>query len=78
MHDNAELAITVVVPAYKEKLRMPTMLDEMKETLDSLYGTSWEILIVDDGSPDGGATSEVAWTYSSRWGADKLRLCRLH
>lgn len=78
VHDAAQLAITVVVPAYKEKLRMPTMLDEMKGVLDELYPSSWEIIIVDDGSPDDGATSSVAWEYSEKWGADKLRLCRLH
>ncbi|OLL24839.1 Dolichyl-phosphate beta-glucosyltransferase [Neolecta irregularis DAH-3] len=47
----AEVHLSVVIPAYNERNRLPLML---KETLNflSTYPRSWEILIVDDGSTD--------------------------
>jgi dolichyl-phosphate beta-glucosyltransferase len=54
--DEPTLAVSVIVPAYNEAVRMPAMLTEM---LDYLHGQSqndatftWEIIVVDDGSKD--------------------------
>ena len=59
--EEAELFMTVVVPAYNEEERMGGMLEEAVDYLQSQYeGTKgsdeekgWEILIVSDGSTDG-------------------------
>lgn len=63
--EEAELFMTVVVPAYNEEERMGGMLEEAVDYLQSQYGSAhegekgsgkekgWEILIVSDGSTDG-------------------------
>lgn len=63
--EEAELFMTVVVPAYNEEERMGGMLEEAVEYLQRQYGSAhagekgsgkekgWEILIVSDGSTDG-------------------------
>lgn len=62
--EEAELFMSVVVPAYNEEARLEGMLDEAVEFLDSEYGNAhdgesgqrqhkgWEILVVSDGSSD--------------------------
>jgi dolichyl-phosphate beta-glucosyltransferase len=62
--ENAELFMSVVVPAYNEEERLEGMLEEAVEYLESEYGKAhdgekgskqkkgWEILIVSDGSSD--------------------------
>jgi dolichol-phosphate mannosyltransferase len=42
---------TVVVPVYNEEENLPTLLREIRETLDPLQ-RSYEVLFVDDGSKD--------------------------
>jgi glycosyltransferase involved in cell wall biosynthesis len=51
---------TVVLPAYNEGAALPHVLDELGEYLDSTY----EVLVVDDGSTDD--TAEVAKRYPVR------------
>jgi dolichyl-phosphate beta-glucosyltransferase len=63
--EEAELFMTVVVPAYNEEERMGGMLEEAVDYLQMQYGSAhegekggekekgWEILIVSDGSTDG-------------------------
>src|SRR3954447_9376324 len=51
---------TVVLPAYNEGAALPHVLDELGEYLDSSY----EVLVVDDGSTDD--TAEVAGRYPVR------------
>ncbi|KAH9866551.1 hypothetical protein J1614_008241 [Plenodomus biglobosus] len=62
--EQAELFMSVVVPAYNEEERLEGMLEEAVEFLESEYGsahdgdngrreqTGWEILLVSDGSSD--------------------------
>jgi dolichyl-phosphate beta-glucosyltransferase len=50
-------ALSVVIPAYNEALRLPATLDRVREHLGG-RGVAYEILVVDDGSSDG--TAEVA------------------
>ncbi len=50
-------ALSVVIPAYNEALRLPATLGRVKEHLGRL-GVAHEVVVVDDGSTD--ATSAVA------------------
>jgi dolichyl-phosphate beta-glucosyltransferase len=48
----------VVIPAYREEERLAPTLDVVREYLDAHVGTGkddWEVVVVDDGSPDGTA-----------------------
>jgi dolichyl-phosphate beta-glucosyltransferase len=51
----AKVELTVVVPAYNEEKRLPSMLEEAYSYLSSRRST-FEILVVDDGSKDGTAS----------------------
>lgn len=47
-------ALSVVIPAYNEELRLPATLDRVREYLDGRPG-GYELVLVDDGSRDGTA-----------------------
>src|SRR5579872_1780962 len=47
--------LSIVVPTFNERENVPRLVDMLKV---ALAGISWELLVVDDNSPDG--TSEVA------------------
>lgn len=57
----ATLDISVIVPAYNERDRLPVMLSEAVEHLAATYGESYEILIVDDGSKDDTVDIALSW-----------------
>ncbi|CAG8711002.1 14196_t:CDS:2, partial [Acaulospora morrowiae] len=63
--DEPELSLTVVVPAYNETKRIPDMLQETVEYLESRkledVNFNYEILVVDDGSTDN--TTKVALEF---------------
>ena len=65
---HASVELSVIVPAYNEEKRLPIMLNEALEYLDSRVEKdstfSYEIIIVDDGSKD--KTKEVGWDYAKR------------
>ena len=61
-------ALSVVIPAYNEALRLPATLARVREHLDT-RGVAHEILVVDDGSSD--ATAEIA-----RAAGDAVRVLR--
>ena len=46
-------SISIVVPAYNEKARLPETIRRIQEYLAKSAWTFWEIVIVDDGSTDG-------------------------
>ncbi|XP_046369430.1 dolichyl-phosphate beta-glucosyltransferase-like [Haliotis rufescens] len=79
IHDPPSVDLTVVVPAYNEEERLSSMMDEALEYLEdrqqSNQSFSFEIIVVDDGSKD--KTSEVALTYSEKYGVDKVRVLTL-
>lgn len=72
--EEAELFMSVVVPAYNEEERLEGMLEEAVEFLQSQYGSAhdghksagenkgWEILVVSDGSKD--ATVQKALDFA--------------
>ncbi len=59
------MKLTVVIPAYNEEQRLPTMLDAYAPYFQSRYGSEAELLIVVNGSRD--RTAEVAQSYAARF-----------
>ena len=55
IHEAASLDLSIVIPAYNETQRLPSMLSSTLEHLASFPKRTFEILIVDDGSSDGTA-----------------------
>ena len=77
--DKASIDLSVVVPAYNEEARLPSML---RETIDFLEERrkiestfNYEIIIVDDGSKD--TTSQVALSYGKEISAENFRVLTL-
>lgn len=64
------MQISVVIPAYKEASRLGASLERILAYLEE-RGGEYEVLVVDDGSPD--ATAEVAAGFADR-GVRLLRL----
>ncbi|TPX58785.1 hypothetical protein PhCBS80983_g02901 [Powellomyces hirtus] len=64
--DASPVSLSIIIPAYNETTRLPTMLSETRSYLDARAqlspSFSYEIIIVDDGSRDG--TSTVAFTLA--------------
>eukprot|EP00800_Vazella_pourtalesii_P021796 TRINITY_DN823_c0_g1_i1.p1 TRINITY_DN823_c0_g1~~TRINITY_DN823_c0_g1_i1.p1 ORF type:complete len:331 (-),score=50.34 TRINITY_DN823_c0_g1_i1:162-1154(-) len=79
IHDPPSLSMSIIVPSYKEEARLPIMLDEAMDYLQSRAKRepdfTYEIIVVDDGSTD--STTEVALGYSSRYGSEKIRVLTL-
>ena len=46
--------VSVVIPAYREAENLPLMLAELRDVLGRV-GHPWEVVVADDGSPDGSA-----------------------
>lgn len=72
------LYLSVIVPAYNEEQRLPVMLDEALDYLDTRAkepSFTYEVIVVDDGSRD--KTTQTALGYVDRWGADKMRVLTL-
>ncbi|KAF9454380.1 glycosyltransferase family 2 protein [Macrolepiota fuliginosa MF-IS2] len=76
IHDPSTVDLTVVVPAFNEKERLPIMMEETVTHLDSLSPKrSYEILIVDDGSSDD--TSKVALNLGAKYPKCDIRVVTL-
>jgi len=71
--------LSIIIPAYNEKERLPIMLDEtlqflkQREAKDS--SLSFELIIVDDGSKD--TTTKLALNYSKKETTQKVRVLTL-
>ena len=52
--------LSVVVPTYRESANVPVLFERVKAVLE---GLPWEMIVVDDDSPDG--TSEIAFALAS-------------
>ena len=52
--------LSIVVPTYRESANVPELFERMKAALD---GLPWEMIVVDDDSPDG--TSDVAFALAA-------------
>ena len=74
LDDPGSVDLSVIVPAYNETLRLPKMLDECLEFLKK-RSTSYEVIIVDDGSKDG--TTDKALEYVEKYGSDTVRVLTL-
>jgi len=52
--------VSIIVPTYQESANIPILFERLKVTLD---GLPWEMIVVDDDSPDG--TSNVAFALAA-------------
>ena len=57
----ARPTLSVVVPTYREAANVPVLFERLKT---ALAGLPWEMIVVDDDSPDG--TSDVAYALAAR------------
>jgi dolichyl-phosphate beta-glucosyltransferase len=80
IYSDASKSLTVVFPAYKESGRIEPAIEEAVEFLNnkrrsSRDSFSYEIIVVDDGSPDD--TYGCAMKFVGRLGLDTFRVIRL-
>nr|CAD7257078.1 unnamed protein product [Timema shepardi] len=76
LHEPWSVHLSVIIPAFDEETRLPPMLDECLEYLEGRKsGFKYEVIVVSDGSRD--ATVEVARKYTSKYGADVVRVLEL-
>ncbi|XP_044256113.1 dolichyl-phosphate beta-glucosyltransferase [Tribolium madens] len=78
IEDKPSKKLSVIVPAYNEENRLPPMLEECVDFLESRCKQTdftYEIIIVSDGSSDG--TLNVANEWCRKLGVDKLRVLAL-
>ncbi|GLH07814.1 Dolichyl-phosphate beta-glucosyltransferase [Gryllus bimaculatus] len=76
LSDPHSVHLSVVVPAYNEEVRLPPMLDECLEYLQSRPTKfKYEVIVVSDGSTD--KTAQVAREYTKKYGTDIVRVLEL-
>lgn len=79
LDDKSSINLSVIVPAYEEEKRLPPMLDECLDFLETRkqknQSFNYEIIVVSDGSKD--KTVKVASSYSDKYGSDKVRVLDL-
>jgi dolichol-phosphate mannosyltransferase len=61
MSDHAAPILSVIVPTYREAANIPVLFERHKI---ALAGLAWEMIVVDDDSPDG--TADVAFALAAR------------
>jgi len=65
------IELSVIVPAYNEELRLPSMLEDALSYLTQsgqTHSATYEILVVDDGSTDNTTSTALAFAESQRRG----------
>src|SRR4051794_912551 len=67
--------ISIVIPCYRDAEQIPTILDRMGSVMDALEGGS-ELILVDDGSPDGTGARAIELIKGFRHPARVVRLAR--
>ena len=74
--DPRRVTLSIIVPAYNESLRLPKMLEETIDFLqsksESSSGFTYEIIVVDDGSKDN--TKQVAAVIARQRQCGQLRV----
>lgn len=61
----AQVAFSLIIPAYNESQRLPPYLEQARHYLDQHYQTDYEVIVVDDGSAD--RLTEVLDQLSATW-----------
>ncbi|MGD0719515.1 MAG: glycosyltransferase family 2 protein [Roseiarcus sp.] len=61
MNDQAAPRLSVIVPTYREAANVPVLFERLGK---ALAGLAWEMIVVDDDSPDG--TAEIASALAAR------------
>ena len=75
IRDAPTLDLTVVIPAYNERERLPVMLEDAFKHLEGQKGLAYEVILVDDGSKDD--TSKVGLKWAEKLGCDRFRVLTL-
>lgn len=65
----------MIIPAYEEEKRLPVMLEECMDYLESRKDISYEVIVVSDGSKDN--TVKLALEYSKKYSCEKFRVLEL-
>eukprot|EP01103_Thecamoeba_quadrilineata_P018067 TRINITY_DN668_c0_g1_i2.p1 TRINITY_DN668_c0_g1~~TRINITY_DN668_c0_g1_i2.p1 ORF type:complete len:150 (-),score=24.41 TRINITY_DN668_c0_g1_i2:69-518(-) len=77
--EHPSVYLSVIIPAYNERERLPVMLQEaltyLQERQQQDKAFTYELIIIDDGSKD--KTYEVALNYSDTETSDKVRVLKL-
>ncbi|MGH9367553.1 MAG: glycosyltransferase [Thermoanaerobaculia bacterium] len=68
----APLRLSVILPTYKEAKNIKEMVRRLAELLDGPFGSAYELIVVDDDSPD--RTWELAQALTSKY--SQLRVMR--
>lgn len=71
----AAVDLTVVIPAYNETARLPSMLTSTINYLSTIPKRTYEIIIVDDGSSDG--TADLALKLARSYSDSDIRVVSL-
>jgi dolichol-phosphate mannosyltransferase len=61
MTNNVAPILSVIVPTYREAANVPVLFERLKYVLREL---AWEMIVVDDNSPDG--TADIAFSLAAR------------
>ena len=75
---DADVDLSVVIPAFNEVPRLPSMLATTIEHLakPGCSGRTYEILVIDDGSSDG--TADLAVNLAKKYASIDIRVVSLH